>query len=80
MLHMTKRIHMRQVEAAAPIKKSVWPLIIFGAAAGVTWSWFDPDGADKAAVESVRVVQVLAQQGIDVISANMKQLLANNSI
>ena len=80
MLHMTKRIHMRPVEAAAPIKKSVWPLIIFGAAAGVTWSWFDPDSADKAAVESMRLMQVLAQQGIDAISENMKQLLANNSI
>jgi len=80
MLHMTKRINMRPVEVAAPMRKSVWPLIIFCAAAGATWSWFDPDGADKAASESLRVVQLLAQQGVDVISENMRQLLANNSI
>lgn len=80
MLHMAKRVHMKPVEAAAPNRKSLWPLIIFGAAAGATWSWLDPDGANNAARVSLRVVAVLTQQGLDTISENMKQLIANNSI
>ena len=77
---MAKRVHMKPVEAAEPIRKSLWPLIIFGVAAGATWSWLDPDGANNAARVSLRVVALLTQQGLDTISDNMKQLIASNSI
>lgn len=80
MLRMTKRINMKPPEAAAPARKSVWPLIIFGVAAGATWSWLDPDSADDAARESLRLLGLLTQQGLDTISDNMWQLLASRSI
>ena len=80
MQHMSKRINMKPVEIAAQNRKSLWPLIVVGAAAGMTWSWLDPVAADTAAVESLRLLQLFAQQGFDLVSENMRQLLANNSI
>ena len=80
MPRMTKRINMKPVEAAAPVRKSMWPLIIFGTAAGMTWSWLDPEGADSAARASLNLVAILTQQGFDTISDNMRQMLASRSI
>ena len=74
MLHMSKRINMKQAESAAQNHKAVWPMIVAGAAVVVTWSWMDPDGFDRSATGTLSLMQILAQQGLDIISAHLMQL------
>jgi hypothetical protein len=79
MLSMPKRPNMKPAEAAAQNRKSLWPLIIFGAAVGVTWSWMDPEGTSRAASVSLDLMHSLALQGFDLVWANMQQLWSTSA-
>lgn len=71
---MTKRIHLQSPERAAEHRRSLWPLIILGAAAGAAWSWVDPDGTSHAAAESLQLLHAFMQQGLDPILHNFRPL------
>ena len=74
MLHMAKRINMKQAESATQNHKSLWPVIVAGAAVMATWSWMDPDGFSRSATGTLSLMQILAQQGLDIIWAHLMQL------
>jgi hypothetical protein len=74
MLGMTKRVRMKPADIDANNRRSVWPLIIAGAAVVATLSWMDPDGTSSTAAEWMRMMHSLAQQGLAIIRENLHQI------